>query len=104
MSLEAIQTVTRVERESQEKLAAAGAEARQIVAEARREGEALLLRTREHAAEEGKALMKGAEERAARKAEEISREAEQESAALRKEAETHLEAAAEFIVGRVVKH
>ena len=42
--------------------------------------------------------------RAAARAEEISRNAEADAQALRQAAGLHLEQAAEFIVGRVVKH
>ena len=56
------------------------------------------------AAEDGKKLLRQAEEKAAGRAAEIGRAAEAESAALREAAGKHLEEAAEFIVGRVVKH
>lgn len=104
MSLEAIQEITRVEKEAQEGRAAAEAEAREIVAAAEREGQALLVRAREEAVEDGKQRMRGAEERAAVRAEEIRRQAEQEGGALRQAAEAHLEEAADLIIGRVVKH
>ena len=86
------------------KQAAAEAEARKIVADAEREGLALLQQARTAAAENGRKLLREAEERAAEKAAEISRTAEAESAALQKAAGEHLEEAAEFIVGRVVNH
>lgn len=104
MSLEAIEKVTQVEQENQERKAAAEAEARQIVANAEREGLALLQQTRAAAAEEGKALLRQAEERAAQRSAEIAQAAEAEGGALREAAGRHLEEAAEFIVGRVVKH
>lgn len=104
MSLEAIEKVTQVEQKSQERKAAAEAEARQTVADAERQGLALLQQTREAAAADGRKLLRQAEEKAARQAAEISRTAEAESAALREAAGKHLEAAAEFIVRRVVNH
>lgn len=104
MSLEAIEKVTQAENKSQERKAAAEAEARQVVADAERAGLALLQQTRADAAEAGRKLLKQAEEKAARRAAEIERAAEAESAALREAAGKHLEEAAEFIVGRVVKH
>ncbi len=104
MSLEAIQTVTQVEKETQEKLAAARAEAGKLTADAQRDGEALLRQIRSGAAEEGRALLRQAEERAAKQAEEIRREAQAQSNALRKRAEARLDQAAEYIAGRVVKH
>lgn len=104
MSLEAIEKVTQVENKSQERKAAAEAEARQIVADAERKGLALLQQVRTDAAEDGRKLLKQAEEKAVRRAAEIDRAAEAESAALREAAGKHLEEAAEFIVGRVVKH
>lgn len=104
MSLEAIEKVTQIENKIQERKAAAEAEARQIVANAEREGLALLQRVRADAAESGRKLLRQAEEKAAGRAAEIGRAAEAESAALRDAAGKHLEEAAEFIVGRVVKH
>ena len=104
MSLEAIEKVTLLEQQSQERKAAAEAEARQIVADAEREGLALLQQVRADATEDGRKLLRKAEERAAEKAAEIGRAAESESAALREAAGRNLEEAAEFIVGRVVNH
>ena len=104
MSLEAIEKVTQIEQQSQERKAAAEAEARQIVANAEREGLALLQQVRADATEDGRKLLQKAEEKAAEKAAEIGRAAEAESAALREAAGKHLEEAAEFIVGRVVNH
>ena len=79
MSLEAIEKVTQIEQQSQERKAAAEAEARRIVAEAEREGLALLQQTRAAAADKARKL-------------------------LREAAGKNLEAAAEYIVGRVVNH
>ena len=104
MSLEAIERVTQVEQNSQERKTAAEAEARQIVADAERQGLALLQQVRADATEDGRKLLRKAEERAAEKAAEIGRAAESESAALREAAGRNLGEAAEFIVGRVVKH
>ena len=104
MSLEAIEKVAQVERETRERKAAAEAEARQIVSDAERDGLALLQRTRANAAEEGKTLLRQAEEKAASRAAETGRAAEAAAAGLQKTAKSHLEEAAEFIVGRVVKH
>ena len=98
MSLEAIEKVTQIEQQSQERKAAAEAEARQIVANAEREGLALLQQVRVDATKDGRKLLRKAEERAAEKAAEIGRAALQEAAG------KHLDEAAEFIVGRVVNH
>ena len=98
MSLEAIEKVTQVELNLQERKTAAEVEARQLIADAEREGFALLERTRSAAAENAKQMLKQAEERAAQRA------AEAESAALREAAGKYLEEAAEFIVERVVNH
>ena len=64
---------------------------------------ALLQKVRADAASEGKALLRKAEERAAERAAEISANASREADGLRQMADKHMEAAAEFIVGRVVK-
>ena len=73
------------------------------MAAAERDGLALLQQTRASASEAGKALLRQAEERAAGKTEEIRADALREAEALRREAERHMEEAAEMIVGRVVK-
>ena len=64
MSLEAIEKVTLLEQQSQERKAAAEAEARQIVADAEREGLALLQQVRAEAAANGRKLLREAEEKA----------------------------------------
>ena len=104
MSLEAIEKVTELETQMRERKAAAESEARQIAADAERDGIALLEKTRADAADRGRKLLKQAEERAAQQADESRKAAEAESAALRESAGKNLEEAAEFIVGRVVKH
>lgn len=104
MSLEAIETVTRVEQETRERRAAAEAEAKQIVADAEKAGQVLLQKTRGEAAEAGRELLRQAEERAAAQAAKTAQAAEADAAALRQAAGKRLEEAAEFIVGRVVKH
>ncbi|MCI8480498.1 MAG: hypothetical protein HFG08_06440 [Oscillibacter sp.] len=104
MSLEAIEKVTQVEVQNRERRAAAEAEAKKLVADAEKSGLALLQRTRDGAAESGRELLQQAEAKAAERAAEIDRTAEAEAAKLRETAEKHLAEAAEFIVGRVVKH
>ena len=53
MSLEVIEKVTQVESDTRERKAAAEAEAKKIVADAEREGLALLQRVRDQAADSG---------------------------------------------------
>ena len=104
MSMEAIEKVTQVESLNRERKIAAEVEAKQMVADAEREGLALLQQVRENAADAGKAMLRQAEEKAAVRAEEIRKSAEAEATALRETAEKNLAEAVEFIVGRVVKH
>ena len=66
--MDIIQKVVDVEDYQLQRKAAAEAEAKQIIAEAERNGLALLQQTREAAAESGKALLREAEDRAARRA------------------------------------
>ena len=77
MPLEVIENITRVEADNRERKASAEAKAKQIVADAQREGLALLQQTRTSAAERSRELLQ--------------------------QAETRLDAAADLIVGRVVK-
>lgn len=102
MSLEAIEKISQVEQENRERRAAADAQAKQLVADAQRDGQALIQKTRADAAEKGKEMLRQAEENAAQRAAEISAAANAEGDALRTAAAQHLEEAAEFIVGRVV--
>lgn len=104
MSLEVIEKVTQVENETRERKAAAEAEAKRIVADAEREGLALLQQVRAKAADTAAAQLKQAEAKAAERSAQVTAEAQAEAAALRAEAGRHLEEAAEFIVGRVVNH
>lgn len=102
MSLEAIEKINQVEKENQERRAAADAQAKQLVADAQRDGQALIQKTRTDAAEKGKEMLRQAEVRAQERSAQISAEANAQGDALRAEAAKHLEEAAEFIVGRVV--
>ncbi len=104
MSLEAIEKIKQLETENGERKAAAEAEARRMVADAERAGIGLLQKVRSDAAEHGRELLQEAEKRAAARSAEIGAAAEAEAEALRKAADTHLDEAVEFIVGRVVKH
>lgn len=104
MSLEAIEKITAVEQSVKERRAAAEADARQMIADAERAGLALLEQVRADAAAEGKDLLRKAEETAAARAAEIGRSAEAECSTMMELAAQHLDEAAEFIVGRVVKH
>lgn len=104
MSLESIQQVTELEKRMLEEKSAAEAEARALVAEAEKNGLALLTKTRSDAAASGRSLMVSAEERAAKRTAEIQRTAEAEADALRALAEQHMEEAVELIIGRVVSH
>ena len=103
MPLEVIENITRVEADNRERKASAEAKAKQIVADAQREGLALLQQTRTSAAERSRELLQQAETRAAARGEEIRRDAQAEGDALRREAETRQDAAADLIVGRFVK-
>ena len=102
MSLEAIQKVTEIEKRMQERKLIADTEARQMVAEAEKAGILHLQKVRDEAVEMGKVFLKEAENQAEAKAATIQDQVMRESEALRQTAETHLEEAAEFIVGRVV--
>ena len=104
MSLEAIEKITAVEQSVKERRAAAETDARQMIADAERAGLALLERVRADAAAEGTDLLRKAEETAAARAAEIGRSAEAECSTMMELASQHLDEAAEFIVGRVVKH
>jgi len=104
MSLEAIKNVTLVEEEIRARKVAVETEARRLIADAERNGLALLQQVRADAAENSRAMLKQAEENAAAQAEKIAEAAKADSLALQEQAEKRLHEAAEFIVGRVVKN
>lgn len=104
MSLEAIEKVTEVERKNKERRAAAETEAKQMLTSAQRDGLALLEQMRAEEAAKGAELLRQAEERAAQRSEQIGRFCRGGwGDALRRAAESRLQAAAEFIVGRIVE-
>ena len=74
-----------------------------MLASAQRDGLALLEQMRAEEAAKGAELLRQAEERAAQRSEQIAASAEAEGDALRRAAEGRLQAAAEFIVGRIVE-
>lgn len=102
MSLEAVQKVAEVEQKNKERRTAAEAEAKRLISEAERSGQALLKQTRTQEAEEAKVLLQQAEDRAKARSAEILKSAEAEGDALRNTAAAHLTEAAALIVGKVV--
>ena len=82
MPLEVIEKVTRAEADNRERRTAAEAQAKQIIADAQRDGLALLQQTREEAAARGRELLRQAEERAGAREEEIGRLAQRDAEAL----------------------
>ena len=101
MSLEAIQTITESEQGARQRLQAAAEEAKKIVAEAERTGQAKVAQARAGAEAEAKAMMKQAEERAAQQEAAVMEEVEQSCQAMRLAAQGRLPAAVELIVRRV---
>lgn len=103
MSLEAIEAVNRAENENKARRAAAEQEAKERVAQAEKDGLALLERVRAQSAEEGKRLLREAEERAEKRCAQLRQDAAGECEAMERLAREHMSAAAERIVGKVVK-
>ena len=103
MSLQAVEKVMETEQRSRERRTAAEQQAKQLLADAERNGLALLNNVRAQADAEGKELLRKAEERAEERSGEIRAEAERQAGELRTAAQSRLEQAAELIVGRVVR-
>ena len=103
MPLEVIENITRVEADNRERKASAEAKAKQIVADAQRDGLALLQPDAGCRCGPGAGAAPQAEARAAARGDEIGQEAQAEAERLRREAEKRLDMAADLIVGRVVK-
>lgn len=89
--MEAIRKVTEIEEKGRAEKAEAEARVKKALADAEREGEALLRKARGDAAERNKTLLRQAAD------------AEKESNQLRAAAKGRLDEAADYIVGRVVK-
>ena len=104
MSMEAITRIAEKEEQMRREKAAAEAQTRQIRQDARAAGGALLRQVREEAAQQEKDLLAQAEQRAQECRDAMLRETEAECAALRREGESRLAKAIDFIVERVVKN
>lgn len=102
MSLEAIQTITESEQGAKQRVQAAAEEAKKIVADAERTGQAKVTQARAEAEAKAKSMMKQAEERAAQHEAAVMEEMKQSCQAMRQAAESRLPTAAELIVRRVV--
>ena len=100
--MDAIRKVMQAESDGREQRSAAEAQAKQLVADADRDGRALMERMRQLAAESGKELLERAEKNAAEKAAAIGRETEAAGEQLRRTAKGRMEDAAATIVARVV--
>ncbi len=104
MSLEAIKQVAEAEELTKLKKAEAQIAAKQLVADAEKNGKAALDKARAEAEAQAKAMMAEAEENARVYADQVVRETEADKEALRRAAELKLEEAAALIVERVVKN
>ena len=103
MSLKAVEQVKANEKINQERRTAAEQQAKQQIAQAQQDGLALLKKSQELVEDAGKKLLQKAEENAKRRSDEIAAETERQSGQLRREAESHLEQAAERIVEKIVR-
>ena len=103
MSLEAISKIRAVEESMERSRADAKAQAQKLVADAEREGRALLQEGKEKAAAAAAAAMKQAEGQAEERRKEILAQAEKDCEKLKKDARTRMDKAAQAIIGRVVE-
>ena len=104
MAFEAIQKVTQTEQTTRSHKADAAAQAKKIVADAHRAGKELVAQARAQAQEKAKALMAQAEELSAQQTREVLQGNAEACQALKQQARSRLDAAAELIVGRVGKN
>lgn len=103
MSLEAVERVVETELKSKERRTAAEQQVKQMLADAERNGLALLSKVREDADAEDKARLRQAEEQAQTRSDAIAQQARHTAQALCDEAADRMDAAAELIAGRVVR-
>lgn len=102
MSIEAIQQVSQAEASAQEKRQTAYAQAKQLVRDAERNGQALLEQARQRAESETRDAMAQAEQNAAARAKQVLSENAKACDLLCNAARSRLDAAAALIVKRIV--
>lgn len=102
LSLEAIKQVTEAEQDCAQRKAGALQAAKQMIADAERQGQAELESARSEAETKVQAMMRQAEKTAAGQAEAVQKETERACADLKAAAQRQLDAAAERIVRKVV--
>ena len=102
LSLEAIKQVTEAEQDCAQRKAGALQAAKQMIADAERQGQAELESARSGAETKVLAMMRQAEEAAAGQAEAVQQETQRACADLKAAAQRQLDAAAERIVRKVV--
>ena len=103
MSLEAITKIRAVEDAMEKSKADARAQAQKMVADAERDGRALLQQGKEAAAKAAAEAMGRAEQAAAGRREEILAKAAEDCRALKAEAAARMDKATQAILGRVVE-
>ena len=103
MSLEAITKIRAVEDNMEQAKADARAQAQKMIADAEREGRALLQQGKDDAAAAAAAAMRQAEEAAAGSREKILAKAAKDCEALKAGAAARMDKAAQAILGRVVE-
>lgn len=102
MSLDVLNEINAAEQAAQQQKDAFLAEMKARQAQVEANGRALLEQVRAHADTDRKAALKHAEEEAAVYARQVAERLETDGAALRAGAESRMEAAAEYIVERIV--
>ena len=103
MSLEAITKIREGEEDMEQAKAEARAQVQKMIADAEREGRALLQRGREASAAASAAAMRQAEEEAAKRREEILAQAAKDCEALKAGAGSRMDKATQAILERVVE-
>ena len=103
MALEEIKKVTETEQAAQSRKAEAAAEAKRLVAQARRDGETALAQARQEAEAQAAAMMAQAEEEAAAHTAQVLEDKRAQCREMEAAAEKRLDEAADLIVRRVVQ-
>lgn len=103
MSLEAIAKIRKAEEGMEQSKADAKAQAQKLIADAEREGRALLQQGSEKSASAAAAAMRQAEQQAAARRDEILAQAAKDCEKLKADASQRMDKAAQAILGRVVE-
>ncbi|NLM11396.1 MAG: hypothetical protein GX213_11590 [Clostridiaceae bacterium] len=104
MAISLLKEIISVEQIAEQKELETQQKAREIIASAKKEASALLVEKEKAAELEAKEIIKAQEKKALADIEDFRNKIQEECKNIREKSESKIEQAADFIVGRIVKH